>query len=374
MANTSTFSRKKIVVIGGGNGPYMIGDGLRDKNVDITILSTPADSGGDSGAIRNELGEALPPGDMRRGINALIDSRFSAQLRRWLDHRVESGNGRKRSVGNFVLSSAMDEFGIIEGLKFVEWLLHVEGTVLPMSTDDVHLHGKLDDGTILHRETEIDLRPLHDERRLIDVWLEPNAHIAREAAERLYEADLITIGPGDLYTSIAGNMKVKGFKEVMAETKATVVAVPSLMTKWAETREYHVHDFVGKMVEFGLGRERFDYALFNSTPIPGEIAEKYEAEEKSRPMLVRNAEDHETLMRYVVSLDPQDLLSTHALKKGLVRHDSRKVSRALMDLLDVRPVAKMLLPPIEDGSDLIVPKLQALERAETEREELLPQH
>jgi uncharacterized cofD-like protein len=341
MANDSSFvsaSKKKIVSIGGGNGPYLVGDGLRDKHVDVTILSTPADSGGDSGDIRDEMGEFLPPGDMRRGMMALMDSKYSAQLRRWFEHRMDVADptkDKKKNVGNFVISSAIDEFGIIEGLKFVEWLCHVKGTVLPMSTDDVHLHGKLDDGTILRSESEIDLRSLDDCRVLKDVWLEPNAHISSAAAQAMLEADLITLGPGDLFTSIAGNQKVKGVNEVLHESKAVIVAIPSLMTKWSETRDYQVHDFVGKMVEFGIGRSRFDVTLVNNkkVTVPTELLQRYEEEEKSTPMLVRGKADMTSLKSYTKVIHHVDLLSRPALRKGLIRHDARKVAHALMDIL-----------------------------------------
>ena len=336
-ANKVVYSRKKVVVIGGGNGPYMVGSGLRDNNVDITILSTPADSGGDSGNIRDEMGEMLPPGDIRRGMMALMDSRYASQLRRWFEHRMDVADpakDKRRNVGNFIISSAIDEFGPIEGLKFVEQLCHVQGTVLPMSIDDVHLHGRLDDGTILNRETDIDTRPLEDERILQDVWLEPNAHICKEAAEAILSADLITIGPGDLFTSIAPNLRVRGVQEVLAASKAIKVAIPSLMTKWSETRGYHVHDFVGKMVGFGIGVSRFDYTVVNRTAILEELLEKYLREEKSTPMLVRERSQVKRLKNFTNSISSTDLLSKQGLRKGYIRHDPRKVARALMDILD----------------------------------------
>ena len=328
-------SRKKIVSIGGGNGPYLVGDGLRDKHVEVTILTTPADSGGDSGNIRNEMGEILPPGDIRRGMMALMDNRYSAQLRRFFEHRldVQDPKSQKRNVGNFIISAAIDTFGTIEGLKFVEWLCHVNGTVLPMSTDDVQMHGKLDDGTILHSESEIDLRSLDDHRVLQDVWLEPSGYLCDDAAQALLGADLITLGPGDLFTSIAGNQKVKGLDEVLAESKAIIVAIPSLMTKWSETRGYHVHNFVGKMVEFGIGRPQFSVTLVNNTPLPEDLLTKYEEEEKSTPMLVRNRSDMRQLKAVTQQIHHVDLLSRSALRRGLIRHDARKVARALMDLL-----------------------------------------
>ncbi len=333
-------SRKKIVSIGGGNGTYLVGDGLRDKHVDVTILSTPADNGGDSGTIRDELGEFLPPGDMRRGIMALIDSRYSAQMREWFEERLEDvqdPNSKKRNVGNFIISSAIKTFGTIEGLKFVEWLCRVNGTVLPMSTDDVHLHGKLDDGEVIHGETNMDLRPHDDVRILRDVWLEPNAYICNDAAQAILEADLITLGPGDLFTSIAPNLKVKGVSDLLLETKAVIVAIPSLMTKWSETRGYHLHDFVEKMVEFGLGRRQFDFTLINTVEIPPALLTKYETEEKSTAMLLRSKTDIRKLNAVSRQRHSVDLLSKTALRRGLIRHDTRKVAHAIMDIIYVPP-------------------------------------
>ena len=336
-AKPPSYSRKKVVVIGGGNGSYIVGSGLRSRSVETTIISTPADSGGDSGDIRGEMGEMLPPGDMRRGMMALMDSQEADQLRQWFDHRLDVENptkDRKRNVGNFIISSAIDRFGPIEGLQFLERVFKVQGRVLPMSIDDVHLFGRLDDGHILDEETKIDLRPLDDHRILTQVWLEPSAHICREAEQAILEADLITLGPGDLFTSIAPNLLVKGVNEVLRASKATIVAIPSLMTKWSETRDYQVHDFVHKMVELGIGDSKFDFAIVNTTVIPPDILKKYLEDEKSTPMLVRNRQELKKLKESAESIFPVDLLSKQGLRKGYVRHDPRKVAHALMDILD----------------------------------------
>lgn len=329
-------SWKKVAIIGGGNGPYMVGSGLRDQHVNIAILSTPADSGGHSGRIRNEMGEMLPPGDIRRGMMALMDSKYAAQFRQYFDHRLnmeDPNDDGKMSLGNILIAGAIDVFGRIEGLKFIEELFHVRGTVLPMSIDNVHLYGRLDDGTTLEGETNIDLRSLDDPRILTDVWLEPNAYIGDDSAQELLEADMITFGPGDLFTSIAPNQKVRGVTEVLAESKALMVAIPSLMTKWSETRDYQVHDFVGKMLEFGIGRKRFDTVLVNNESVPQEILEKYLREEKSTPMLIRDRDDAQLLKGLSVNVQRSDLLSRQGLKRGYIRHDPRKVARELMDIL-----------------------------------------
>ena len=71
----------------------------------------------------------------------------------------------------------------------------------------------MENGATVNRETDIDI-PKHDGRLKIKrVWLKPAVKINPEAAKEIKTADLIIIGPGDLYTSLVPNLLIKGLKE-----------------------------------------------------------------------------------------------------------------------------------------------------------------
>ena len=343
MSALVTRSRKKIVIVGGGNGPYLVGSGLRDYDVDITIICTPADNGGSSGRIRDEFGKTLPQGDLRRGIMALMDTE-DVMDRAYFDHRFEGEGGAideltDHSLGNIMLLAAHKRFGPIQGTAYVGKLFGVRGTVLPMSTDDTHLQAKLSDGTHIQGETTIDTRPIEDSRTIESVWLEPKAFICRQAADAIRQADAVIMGPGDLFTSLVPNLCVVGARETLEESKAMFICIVNQMDKWSETRGYTAYDFVAQLVQYGIGREKFDAAIVNSAPIPQKVLDSYLEQEKLKP--IELGEDGcgelKRLRSIVTMIHAVDLLSEAGLPKGLIRHDSRKVAHAIMELLHVGP-------------------------------------
>src|SRR5439155_23459705 len=80
-------------------------------------------------------------------------------------------------------------------------LLKIQGRVVPVSLGRTTLCARLRDGTTLRGEGTIDQR--HDPGADIDyVYLDPQVFINPQAQEAIREADLVVLGPGDLYTSV----------------------------------------------------------------------------------------------------------------------------------------------------------------------------
>src|SRR5690606_7050857 len=106
------------------------------------------------------------------------------------------------------------------------------GQVLPVTLDTSHLVVKLEDGQIIESEHNID-EPTHDGKlRIVDTYLKPTARINPMVETALSQADLIVIGPGDLFTSIIPNLVVSGVKEAIAASPGKVIYVNNLMTKY----------------------------------------------------------------------------------------------------------------------------------------------
>lgn len=322
---------KKIVTIGGGTGGFTVNKGLHAYPVYPTAICSVFDSGGSTGRLRDELG-ALPQGDIRRCLLALAGDKDDT-LRELFTYRFE-GNGSSlsdHSVGNLLLLAAEKKWGAIEGIRRISKLLDVKGQVLPVSTDDAHLYAELSDGSILTGETAIDRRDISDDRTIVRVGLTPSAFISTEAAEAIAEAEVLVFGPGDLYTSLIPNLLVKGMGEAIHVSKAKIVYVANLMTKWSETRNFTVSNFLDVLFQYGIGRDKIDVVIVNKTPIPESLLDTYLTEEKSI-QIVEGDHIEERFAGKVERFVRADLLSEMGLNGGLIRHDSKKLAHTIVEL------------------------------------------
>lgn len=324
---------KRIVTIGGGTGGFTVNRGLHSYPVIPTAICTVFDSGGSSGILRDEFG-SLPQGDLRRCLIALADDKDDT-LREMFQYRFTNGDTptalSDHSLGNLLLLAAEKTWGPIEGIRRVSRMLGLQGKVLPISIDNAHLFAELSDGTTIKGEKTIDLRPLDDERLVSRVWLEPTALICREAAEAIISADIIVLGPGDIYSSIIPNLLVGGTAEAIAQSKAKVVYVANLMTKWSETRTFTLPDFLKTLIAYGIGREKFDAVLINTTPIPEELLPLYVQKDKSSPVVFVSASE-EQLRQYTKEVITDNFLSKTGLEQKLVRHDSGRLAKRIIEL------------------------------------------
>lgn len=325
---------KRIVTIGGGTGGFTVNRGLHYYPVYPTAICTVFDSGGSSGILRDEFG-SLPQGDIRRCLIALAGEEQET-LRQLFSYRFENGARptstlKDHSLGNLLLLAAEKTWGSVEGIRRVGRLLNVHGEVLPISTDDATLCAQLNDGTTIEGETNIDLRPLNDERLITRVWLKPGAIICREAAEAIGRADTIVFGPGDLYSSIVPNLLVKGVADAIKNSQAKVVFVVNLMTKWSETRDFSAVDFAKTLLSYDIGREKFDAIIINDTPIPHELVELYAHKDRSTPV-VCTPQVVDELKKYAKAVGQGDLLSRTGLSQKLVRHSVKRLARSIVEL------------------------------------------
>ncbi|HLD00008.1 MAG TPA: gluconeogenesis factor YvcK family protein, partial [Patescibacteria group bacterium] len=233
---------KRIVVIGGGTGTYTVLSGLKEYPVHLSAVVAMSDNGGSTGVLRDELG-VLPPGDIRRSLIALSES--PQIIRDLFNYRFESGGLEGHSFGNLFLTALEKVTGNFEeAVKEAGKILSIRGDVIPATLHNTHLYAKLEDGTVIEGETNIDI-PKHDGRlRIKDVALKPKARVTKSARTAIQEADLIVLSPGDLFTSLIPNLLILGIPEAIRASKAKVVYCCNLTTKHGETNGFTVDDFV----------------------------------------------------------------------------------------------------------------------------------
>src|SRR3989344_3194690 len=93
---------KKVVVIGGGTGTYVVLSGLKKYDLELSAIVSMMDSGGSTGRLRDQLG-VLPPGDLRQCLVALSDA--SDLWRKLFLYRFEKGDFKGHNFGNIFLTA-----------------------------------------------------------------------------------------------------------------------------------------------------------------------------------------------------------------------------------------------------------------------------
>lgn len=314
--------RKNFVIIGGGTGTFTVLDALKKHSVDLTAIVSMADDGGSTGVLRDQYG-ALPPGDIRRALVALSED--SGMMRRVFEYKFPKGDLSGHSVGNLLLSALEKITGNFAGaIEEASKILNVRGKVIPVTLDNVRLCAELRDGTLIKGETNIDIPKSRKKRSPIKkVWLEPKAELYDAARKAIFNADVIVIGPGDLYTSLIPNLLVSGMPKALAESKAKKVFICNLMTKFGETDGFSSIRFF-REVEKYVGKHVLDFVLINVRMPLSKILKEYKKE---------GSELVDFSMLVYLSTHPQFILEDIISEGELVRHDPVKLAKVLLSLV-----------------------------------------
>jgi uncharacterized cofD-like protein len=304
-----------VVTLGGGTGHYALLTGLRALDARITAIVTMMDSGGSSGRLRDEYG-LLPPGDFTRCLVAL--SSHPGAMKDLLSHRFASGSLRGHTIRNLLFTAVQEITGdVAHTVERLHEIFAVPHRVLPVTLDRVDLVVHLENDRVFRGEASLDgLGELLD-APVLSVYLEPRAEGYGAALDAIRTADLLLIGPGDLYTSLVPNLLVQGVRDAIAASRARRVFVCNLMTKPNETPGYSVADFVGTIGLY-LGEARLDAVLLNDA-WPAELPPEY-ASAGSAPVVM----DASKPVRDGL------IVATDLLAEGrLVRHDPAKLASAV---------------------------------------------
>lgn len=331
-------SKKKIVVVGGGTGTHTVLRGLKKfhDQLDITAIVSMADSGGSTGRLRDEFGY-LPVGDVRMALAALAkeDDEQEYLLRQLFMYRFEQGSGLSgHNAGNLLLIALTNILGSeAKAIEAASKILQICGTVLPVSTDNMQLVADYSNGKTIVGEHEIDdpKQSFHD-ARIVKLYTEPKANLYAAAKEALEAADMIVMGPGDLYSSLLANCVVDGFVDALQKSSGVFVYITSLMERPGQTCGLKLSDTVSELCTYA-GRCP-DVVAVNDARLPEEGVRRYQ-EFGSQPIY----DDSDTLES---RLWHGDLLANELIdqgksdlvKRSLIRHDSEKIATMLLSLLE----------------------------------------
>lgn len=314
-----------ITTIWGWTGTFNVLTWLKINPLfNLAAVVSMSDSGGSTGVLRDEFG-ILPPWDIRRAVLAL--SNESLVLRKLFEYRFDKESSVSgHTVWNLLLTAMNDITWDFESwLKEVCKMFRVKWKVIPVTKEKSDLWVILENWNKIIWETNIDC-PLHDGNICIkEAFLEPNVSINLNAKEVLKNSDIIIIWPGDLYTSIIPNLLVNWTCEAIKESQAKIVYFCNIMTKFWETTNFEVVDFVD-VIEKYLWTWVLDYVIVNSWHISDEMVEKYKKEENKKPVKIKNLWDFKNKSYKIIE---RDLLN----EADFVRHNSHKLSQVIEDIV-----------------------------------------
>lgn len=329
--------KQKIVVIGGGTGTYNLLRGLKkyQAQLSITAVVTMADSGGSTGRLRDEFG-FLPVGDVRMALTALAgeDDEHEKILRQLFLYRFEKGEGlRGHNFGNLFLVALTDILGSEEeAIRSAGRVLRVEGCVAPVSTKSVNLLATYADGVVVKGEHEIDEpSPNRFCQRIVKLKTQPEATISESAKMAIAEADLLVVGPGDLYTSLLANLVIEGVPQALQQSLAKMAFVTNLMTRRGQTHGFGVQELVSE-IESYAGRS-LDYVLVNNSPLPVDLLERYELQGEYPVRFNYDSADQRFISTDLLTDEVVHIAHSDNLRRSLIRHDSEKLATQIVNLL-----------------------------------------
>jgi uncharacterized cofD-like protein len=329
---------KRIVTIGGGTGSFTLLSGLKKYPVDISAIVSMADDGGSTGVLRDELG-VLPPGDVRQCLVALSES--SAKMRALMNYRFENGHLKGHSFGNLLLSALEKTSGnFIKGVEEAMEILKVRGEVIPVTNENAKLELELCDGAVLRGENEINHHKSFQDIGMKELRFTGKVRAYKKAIQRVKQADIIVIGPGNLYCSLLPNFILKDLAAAIKISQAKIVYVVNLTNKKGHTIGFDVDDYIATLEQY-IGKDRVNYAVFSSHKPLKALVKKYEREEgKNTLVLFRKNKNPKRRYKLVQAdiiskkIPKQNKNDAIADMRALIRHDPDRLARVVMSILN----------------------------------------
>ena len=320
----------RVVAIGGGTGLSTLLRGLRQHVTpagaaaepglisDLAAVVTVTDDGGSSGRLRKDF-NMLPPGDLRNCMVALSEE--EDLLAKLFAHRFRAGDALQgHNFGNLFVAALTEITGdFAHAIQLASKILAVRGHIYPVTTANTTLVAHMDDGSIVRGETKITA----SKRRIVELTLDPpNPTPMPETLEAIERADLITVGPGSLYTSLITNLLVDGIPETLGEARGVRVFICNLMTQANESLGLSAAEHIERIYDH-TRRPVFDYAVVNTGRFSAETLARYAAQDAT-PIVP----DCERIEALGVSCVTGDFVS----EGNLVRHTTSRLADVVLEL------------------------------------------
>lgn len=312
----------KVVVISGGSGLNTVISGLKKYTNNITAIVTLSDYHEDKS--RKAL-NTLPYSDIKESLVALSNDKGS--MKKLLDLNFSSKKLEGLNFGDIFLLAMQESYGNIPlSIKKSGDVLNIIGNVIPCSADEIKVCAELTDGSTIETKEQIPLAVMKKLEAIKRIYLNPtNARVTPSALEAIKEADLIVIGPGNLYTNVIPNLLVKHISQTIKESKAIKVYISNIMTDKGQTDGYKLSEHIRAIFDHSAGKI-FDYVIADTGNIVPEYIRAYH---KNGEDLVEV--DSDDVKKLGVKLIQKDVSTIS--EEGRIRHDSDAIATYLMEIV-----------------------------------------
>jgi uncharacterized cofD-like protein len=321
----------RVVAIGGGTGLSTLLRGLcrhvpppghiaarKGTISDLAAVVCVTDDGGSSGRLRRDF-NMLPPGDLRNCMVALSEE--GDLLAKLFAHRFRGGDALEgHSFGNLFVAALTEITGdFAHAVQLSSKILATRGSIYPVTTANASLVARMDDGSLVRGETNINA----SQQRIEELMIEPpDATALPETVAAIEHADLITVGPGSLYTSMITNLLVQGIPEALVSARGLRVFVCNLMTEANESLGLTAAEHIERIYKHA-GAPIFDYALVNTAQFSADTLARYKAE---------NAAPIRADIERIEAMGVRCIAGDFASEGSVVRHAAGRVTGALLAL------------------------------------------
>lgn len=327
-----THTCKKIVTITGGNGGFSLLRGLKKFDWEINAVVAMTDDGGSTGRLRRELG-VLPPGDVRYCLSALTT--LPGEWEEVLNYRFEKGGLRGHNIGNLMLA-ALEKFhgNFLEAVKEMGKILVTKGKVIPATLDNAELRAKLKNGRVIIGQDNINKYSNLRKQGVEKIFLSPKVKANPLAIKAILDANVVSIGPGNLYCSIIPILAIKELREAILKTKALVIFHCNILNRKDHTEGFDLDDYANEINKY-LGKNRIDAVTISKKPLTR--VQKRVACVKTGELVKYTSKKNPNRNYFVYKCNLLDngcysYASSDAIAylRSPVRHDGEKVGKAIM--------------------------------------------
>lgn len=326
--------QSKITVIGGGTGTATVLSALAGKEFwDLTAVVAVSDSGGSTGRLRDEFG-FIPVGDIRQCLAALAVGDTSEQVKQLLLYRFTKGEGlAEHNLGNLLLTALTDIYQTPgKAIEVASQILRINGRVYPVSEQPADLVITFADGSQVIGEDFLNYKA-NGGRKIQSIALREPTAIYPPAAQAIEEADLILLGPGDLYASLLPNTLVAGFQQALARARGRFVYLANLMTTFTQTHQMTARDHVREVSAYA-GRVP-DVVIINSQAITDkQLIANYQAEGLAPLVDDLDESEYQVVRAELVAPVLATRVKGDSLPRSFLRHQSETLAALVEDLVD----------------------------------------
>jgi uncharacterized cofD-like protein len=175
----------------------------------------------------------------------------------------------------------------------------------------------MDDGSRVRGETKITA----SKGRVKElVLVPPDVEPLPQTLEAIASADVITIGPGSLFTSLIPNLLVQGIAPAIRQSSALKIYICNLMTQANESLGLTAADHIRALNRHAQA-QLFDYALINQKPASEDMKAKYALEGAAQIVADLDA---------IEQLGCCPVLGDYLEEAGVARHATEVVARDLL--------------------------------------------